>query len=292
MRYGFLFLFLFTLLFSCSEQRFPGFSESDNGLFYKLEELGDGERKAKVGDYVTAQISIKTENDSVLFDTYKMGPEGAVTFILPKPEYKKDYREGYLFLTEGDKATFITDAHSLYIKKNNAMIPPGMNLESVIRIETKVLKIRSQQEHEKELQEEKKKLERGEFEEKAILEKFIADSGIIATPVANGMYHIRLSEGKGVYPDSGRVALINYKGCFLNGRCFDTSFETQPFEYLLGAEEQLIPGLVAGVRRMREGEKAKFIIPSHLAFGSSGSSTGMVPPFTTVIYEVELLKVQ
>ncbi|TAL63312.1 MAG: hypothetical protein EPN85_00380, partial [Bacteroidetes bacterium] len=233
-----------------------------------------------------------SENDSVLYNTYKMGLDGAVTFILPEPEYAKDYREGFLFLSEGDRATFITDAHSLYLKKNNTQVPREMSLESVIRVETMVLRIRTQQEHEKEMQEEKAKLERGEFEEKKILEKFISDSGIAEEPVANGMYYTRLAEGTGVTPDSGRVALLNYKGCFLNGRCFDSSFETQPFEYILGAEEQLIPGLVAGVRRMREGEKAKFIIPSHLAFGSSGSSTGMVPPFTTVIYEVELLKVQ
>ena len=106
------------------------------------------------------------------------------------------------------------------------------------------------------------------------------------------MYYIKLQEGKGLTPDSGRVALLNYRGSFLNGRCFDFFYESQPFEYMVGQEEQLIKGLETGVRRMREGEKAKFIIPSHLAFGSSGSSTEIVPPFTTVIYEVELLKVQ
>ena len=42
---------------------------------------------------------------------------------------------------------------------------------------------------------------------------------------------------------------------------------------------------------MREGEKAKIIIPSQLAFGENGSSTGIVPPYTSVIYEVTMLKV-
>jgi FKBP-type peptidyl-prolyl cis-trans isomerase len=40
---------------------------------------------------------------------------------------------------------------------------------------------------------------------------------------------------------------------------------------------------------MNEGAKAKFIIPSHLAYGEDGSSTGIIPPYTTVIYEIELL---
>jgi FKBP-type peptidyl-prolyl cis-trans isomerase len=167
-----------------------------------------------------------------------------------------------------------------------------MNLESVVLVESKVLKIRTPEEHLKEMQEEKEKLEHGEFEEHKTLEEYISSSGISEPPIGNGMYYITLVKGNGVTPDSGSVALLNYKGYFLNGRCFDSNFETQPFEYLIGAEEQLIPGLALGVRKMHEGEKAKFIIPSHLAFGSTGSSTGIVPPFTTVIYEVELLKVQ
>lgn len=288
-----LYFFVFCIFFaSCGTPRFPDFTETGNGLFYKIEGIGDGNYRARPGDYVTAQITIKSEKDSVLFDTYKMGLDGAVTFILTEPEFEKDYREGYLFLTEGDKATFITDANALFVKKNKSEIPPGMAPSSLVRVETTVLKIMTQEEHQEEIDKEKARLEHGEFEEKKVLDKYIADSSITVPPVANGMYYIRLVEGKGVTPDSGRVALLNYKGCFLNGRCFDISFESQPFEYLLGAEEQLIPGLAAGVKSMREGEKAKFIIPSHLAFGSNGSSTGMVPPFTTVIYEVELLKVQ
>lgn len=277
---------------SCGNSRFADFTETKNKLFYKIEDVGEGERRAKPGDYVTAQIVMKTENDSVLFNTQKMGLDGAVTFILPVPAYEKDYREGYIYLSEGDSAAFITDAYTVFMKKNHSQVPRGLNLESIIRVETKVLKIQTQEEHAKEMLGEQAKLEQGEFEEKKILEKYISDCGISQSAVGNGMYYIRLADGKGVTPDSGRVALLNYRGYFLNGRCFDSSFESQPFEYIVGAEEQLIPGLTLGVRRMHEGEKAKFIIPSHLAFGSSGSSTGMVPPFTTVIYEVELLKVQ
>ncbi|MBI4945129.1 MAG: FKBP-type peptidyl-prolyl cis-trans isomerase [Bacteroidetes bacterium] len=288
-RMGWAFCFL---LSSCGNSRFPGYSETENELLYKIQDIGDGERKAKPDDYVTAQIIIKTEKDSVLYDTRNMGPDGAVTFILPVPEHEKDYREGFQFLSEGDSATFVTDIYSVYIKHDK--VPSGMTPSSIVKVETRVLKIQTKEEHEKEMLAEQKKLEMGEFDEKKILEKYIADTPHLVgtSPVANGMYYVILREGKGFSPDSGRVALINYKGCFLNGRCFDSNYESQPFEYIIGAEEQLIKGLEIGVKKMREGEKAKFIIPSHLAFGSSGSSTGIIPPFTTVIYEVELLKVQ
>jgi FKBP-type peptidyl-prolyl cis-trans isomerase len=235
---------------------------------------------------------IKTDHDSVLYDTRTIGLEGSVTFILDPPQHEKDYREGFQLISEGDSAVFITDAYTFYMKKNKAPIPQGLKIESIIQVEVRILEIRTPEEHVQDMLAEKEKLEQGEFEEKKTLDKYMADSSISAQLISNGMYYIKIEEGKGLTPDSGRVALLNYRGTFLNGRCFDFFYESQPFEYLVGSEEQLIKGLEIGVKRMHEGEKAKFIIPSHLAFGSSGSSTGIVPPFTTVIYEVELLKVQ
>ena len=283
---------LVLFIFSCSDSRLSGFSKTKNGLYYKIQGVGEGEIKAKPKDYITARIEIKSEKDSVLYTTKYFGPDGAVTFILPESSFGNDYREGYRYLTEGDSATFITDAHTLFMKNNHGVLPKGMNLQSIIIVETRVLKIRTPEQHIKEMEEERKQFESGEFEEKKILDKYLADSNITSLPIANGIYYIRLRDGKGLPPDSGRVALINYRGSFLNGRCFDASYENQPFEYIVGGEEQLIKGLEVGVRKMHEGEKAKFILPSYLAFGSSGSSTGIVPPFTTVVYEVELLKVQ
>ena len=283
---------LAAFFFSCGDSRFPDFTKTKNGLYYKLQDIGESEKKANVGDYITVQMVIKTENDSTLYNTETIGLEGAVTFILDPPSHEKDYREGFQFLSEGDSATFYTDAYAFYMKKNNMPVPRSMNMESTIRVDARVLRIRTAGEHTKDMEAEKARLEQGEFEEKKILDKYMVDSSITAELIGNGLYYIKLEGGKGLTPDSGRVALVNYRGSFLNGRCFDFFYESQPFEYLVGAEEQLIKGLEIGVKRMHEGEKCKFIIPSHLAFGSSGSSTGIVPPFTTVIYEVELLKVQ
>lgn len=287
-------LYLSGLLFffSCSESPYPDYVKTKNGLYYKILGIGDGEIKARSGDYVTAQVIIKTEKDSVLFTTKSFGLEGAVTFSIPETFFFKDYHEGYLYLSEGDSAVFITDAYSVFIRNNREMIPQGMNLQSEIKVETRILKIETAEVHAKNMEAENRRLELGEFEEKKILDKYVTDSNITALPFANGMYYIQLRKGEGLGCDSAKVALIRYKGCFLNGRCFDTAYENSSFDYILSAEEQLIKGLEIGIRKMHKGEKAKFILPSHLAFGSSGSSTGMVPPFTTVVYEVELIKVQ
>ena len=279
-------------LFSCTEKRFPDFSESVNGLLYKLVDIGDSDKKPKIGDYVTVQMTIQSEKDSMLYDSRIIGLDGSVTFILEKSPFQKDYREGFLSMSEGDSAIFLTDAYSFYMKKNNMPVPAGMKMESIIRINVRLLNVATPEEHQLAMQKEKEMLEKGEFEEKKVLDQFMADSNIAAQMISNGIYYIRMVEGQGLSPDSGSIALLNYKGCFLNGRCFDNTWESQPFEYVIGAEDQLIKGLEIGVKRMHEGEKAKFIIPSHLAYGNAGSANGIVPPFTTIIYEVELIKVQ
>ena len=53
----------------------------------------------------------------------------------------------------------------------------------------------------------------------------------------------------------------------------------------------MIKGLEEAIGMMREGEKSLFILPSELGFGNQGSSTGIIPPFTSLIFEVEILKV-
>ena len=68
--------------------------------------------------------------------------------------------------------------------------------------------------------------------------------------------------------------------------------ETQRgFQFVYGQKWQVIPGLEEAIGMMYPGERALFIIPSNLAFGQGGSSTGIVPAFTSVIFEVEIVEV-
>ena len=85
---------------------------------------------------------------------------------------------------------------------------------------------------------------------------------------------------------------VNYEGRFLNGKFFDSTVRRkQPFQFVYGTEWQVVEGLEEAIGMMKEGEKSLFILPSNLAFGTEGSSTGIVPPFTSLIFEVELLAI-
>jgi hypothetical protein len=88
----------------------------------------------------------------------------------------------------------------------------------------------------------------------------------------------------------GDVMLITYEGFFLNGEKFDSNGKDgQPFRYVRGQQWQLVAGLVTALATMSEGERAVFIAPSTMAFGAKGLAD-IVPPFTPVVYEIEVQK--
>lgn len=97
--------------------------------------------------------------------------------------------------------------------------------------------------------------------------------------------------GKGKEIEVGDEITIAYKGFFINGLEFDNISGKTAFTFTYGSQGQVIRGLEIAINAMREGQKSKIIIPSQLAFGEVGSTTLIVPPYTTVIYDLEVVKV-
>ncbi|MEK7519260.1 MAG: FKBP-type peptidyl-prolyl cis-trans isomerase [Patescibacteria group bacterium] len=98
-----------------------------------------------------------------------------------------------------------------------------------------------------------------------------------------------LKEGMGEVLKSGDKATVHYVGTLEDGTKFDSSIDGGiPFSFTLGAG-QVIRGWDLGVLGMKVGEKRKLTIPSDLAYGSSGTPGGPIPPNATLIFEVELL---
>jgi len=101
----------------------------------------------------------------------------------------------------------------------------------------------------------------------------------------------KVRDGTGDEAVAGKTVTVHYKGTFEDGKVFDSSMERGiPFPFKLGAGE-VIKGWDEGVVGMKVGEKRKLTIPPELAYGENGVP-GIIPPNSTLIFEVELLKVE
>ena len=93
----------------------------------------------------------------------------------------------------------------------------------------------------------------------------------------SGLRYKILQEGKGKKAEKGTTVSVHYKGQLLDGQVFDSSYQrNQPIDFTIGIG-QVISGWDEGIQLLKVGDKARFIIPSNLAYGSSGAG-GVIPP--------------
>jgi FKBP-type peptidyl-prolyl cis-trans isomerase len=105
---------------------------------------------------------------------------------------------------------------------------------------------------------------------------------------ASGLQYQVLAAGDGPRPGPADTVTVNYTGTFIDGTVFDSSVgRDEPATFAL---DQVIPGWGEGLQLMNVGSKYRLFIPSALAYGAQGVS-GMIDPYTTMIFEVELLSI-
>jgi len=107
----------------------------------------------------------------------------------------------------------------------------------------------------------------------------------------SGLLYKRILQGDGKKAEKGKTVSVHYKGMPTDGTVFDSSYKRkEPIEFQLG-RGQVIEGWDEGVQLLQVGDKARFVIPSHLAYGERGAG-GVIPPRATLIFDVELMNVK
>ena len=123
-------------------------------------------------------------------------------------------------------------------------------------------------------------------EGKAYLDANAKKEGVVVTK--SGLQYEVLQEGAGKSPKATDKVRCHYEGRLLDGSVFDSSYQRgEPADFGLN---QVIPGWTEGVQLMKEGAKFRFTIPYLLAYGEQGAGAS-IPPFSTLIFDVELIKV-
>ncbi len=107
----------------------------------------------------------------------------------------------------------------------------------------------------------------------------------------SGLRYQFIQRGDGKKAESGKTVAVHYEGSLENGKVFDSSYpRKKPIEFRLG-QGQVIEGWDEGIALLQVGDKARFVIPSHLGYGSRGAG-GAIPPNATLIFDVELMEVK
>ncbi len=122
-------------------------------------------------------------------------------------------------------------------------------------------------------------------------EKYLAENakkeGVVTLP--SGLQYQVLREGNGRKPKATDSVKCHYEGFLIDGTVFDSSVQRgEPATFGL---QQVIAGWTEGLQLMQEGAKYRFFIPYMLGYGEGGAGQ-MIPPFATLIFDVELIEVK
>jgi len=108
---------------------------------------------------------------------------------------------------------------------------------------------------------------------------------------ASGLRYQIIQKGTGAKAEKGQQVSVHYQGALIDGTVFDSSYKRkEPIEFQLGIG-QVISGWDEGLQLLHVGDKARFVIPSDLAYGSAGAG-GVIPPDAILVFDVELVGVK
>ncbi len=284
-----LLIFLFVFLVSCTEET-PEYYYTDGGLKYKYHDLTVDGEKPEVGDYLSIYVQFQSETGEVIYNSFDNHSDGIEVINLGEPKVTGGIEEGFAKLQEGDSVTFFIEPGKFYLNYLGEEVPEELTSDKEMRVVLRLLKVQNYLEYQESQQ---------QAQEIAELTEFKNIQEVVSSWKAEGD---SVSEFDGVYMVYDSVFLtdsiqyadliqLHYTGEFLNGEVFYSTYENGfPDEFQVGKTDQTVEGLKKALLYMAFGQKAKVIVPSYLGFGEKGSAGGVVPPFTPVIYRLEVLE--
>lgn len=286
---SFRFIFLGIVLivgFSSCKSGNDGYQTTETGLEYKFLKKNKQAKHAKVGDYIELKFNYKNNKDSVLFNSNEIA--NSIKIQLNKSAYNASFEEAVGMLRTGERALFKIPALLFYQKTKKNKVPVWIKKGDKLTFDIELIRVLNKAEVEKEQELLKQKRRTTEDQ---LLAHYLKTNNITKEASLSGMYYIETKKGDGMKVKPGDMLMVHYTGKFIDGEVFDSSIErNEPFLFRQG-KGAVIPGWEEGFSKMREGGKAKFIIPSQLAYGAKGYGK-IIPPYSTLIFDVELIKIK
>ena len=275
------------MMVSCNLGSYPGFKKTKTGVYYKIyKDDNDDTTLVRQGSILTLYLKYGLK-DSTLFDSKDI-PQPIVLPVAAS-QYEGDFYECLKLLKQGDSATFVLKAGPLFTKTfGQPAVPEFLTEESDIYFDVKVRKVQSQKELDRETEVKNMQLQQ---EEMTRIEEYVRNNQITVQPTGSGIYFLETKKGTGKSPVKDEYVSVQFTVSLLAGeKLFSTIDKGEPLDFKFGSQFEN-QGFQEVVAMMREGGKANAIVPSMMAFGPQGAGNGVVPPFSTLYYEIELLKI-
>lgn len=262
--------------------------------------------KIKIADVVTFNVIQKTDKDSLLGSSYAVGHPAKLQVQKPEDVTSDPVlpyiMEALPYATLHDSLLVKVPADTL-IKGHEDQRPPFFPKGSFLNLYIKIENVQTLNDA---IAERNAEMAKAKAAETVAADKYIADNKLILKTTPSGLKYKITKIGLKPRPLKGDTVFVNYTGRLLNGKVFDSSVASvakaagldqpgRPYEPLklpLG-DGHVIAGWEEALLLLNEGGKATFIIPSALAYGEQGSPDGgvTIPPFSTLIFDLELVKV-
>ncbi len=261
------------------------FLKTSTGIEYKIVKASKSRRTPQIGDILYMDMTYRTEKtDSLLFSSKDLNEEFKLR--MSAPAAKGCIEEAFLLLHEGDSAVIKVDAIDFFIKSQGKInIPAFINKGERLVFNVKLKKIVSSVDYAKANKDVyKKRIE----EENSMINRFLMNMNYPKRKTDSGLHILTISGGTGKKPSVGSTVKIDYTAAFIDGSVFDSTLErSEPFSFVTG-KKQVIEGLDEAVMNMCVGEHCLVVIPFRLAYGDQKYGN-IIPPFSTLVFEIELL---
>lgn len=268
------------------------YSKTESGLRYKFLSRSKKQSLPVIGDYLQCNYSITNSEDSIVFTNFGRTPD---RILLVAPSHKGgDIMEALSIMAEGDSAQFLISADSFFQKTRLEMtmpsyIKPGTDLKFIIKMDRKLNKYQVDSLVNSE------KIMRWNEEVKNIL-GYVKKKGLeMKLDTLTGIrvqFHSKATSDTAKAIHEYSTVKFHFIAKLFDDTEFYNSYTMGQPQIVRVMKEQFQPiGMYEMLLMMKEGEKATFILPYDLGFGAKGVED-IVPPFSTLVYEINILKVE
>lgn len=255
-----------------------GVQVTESGLQYRVINAGQGETPTI--DHIVKLQFTGTLVDGTTFGSTRQGEEPGEPALFDIRSLFPGWAEALQMMKVGDRWELTMPSELAFGETGvpQAFIPPNATI--ILDVELTGFMTRDEAIAQAEAEEAKMK-----EEQLAFLETNKENEGVVTTD--SGLQYKVLTAGTGKSPSETSMVTVHYRGTMIDGAEFDSSYKRgEPTSFPLNG---VIKGWTEGLQLMKEGGKYEFYIPYDLAYGERGSRS--IPPFATLIFEVELISV-